>query len=122
MRKIIAFLIALCCIFFSSCTQISDNTADYIRMNNWKNTFKNGTTVHLEFQENDFAKLSFSSNDKPANTAINGLCIIDKNTMMISDEITKDNYLFNYKVTGDKLKLKTNNGTITLKIVEKTQD
>ncbi|MGN0488566.1 MAG: hypothetical protein ACI4HO_04825 [Ruminococcus sp.] len=122
MRKIIAFLIALCCIFFSSCTQISDNTADYIRMNNWKNIFKNGTTVHLEFQENDFAKLSFSSKDKHANTAINGLCIIDKNTMMISDEITKDNYLFNYKVTGDKLKLKTNNGTITLKIVEKTQD
>ncbi len=122
MRKSFAFLIALCCIFFSSCTQISDNTADYIRMNNWKNTFKNGTTVHLEFQENDFAKLSFSSNDKQANNIINGLCIIDKKTMMISDEITKDNYLFNYKVTGDKLKLKNNNGTITLKIVEKTQD
>ncbi len=122
MRKKILYFLVLICILFTSCTQISDNTADQIRMNSWKNIFKNGTTVSLKFSDNDYATLNFSSKDKPANTKINGLCIIDKNTLIISDETTKENFLFNYKVTGNKLKLKNKNGTITLKIVEKSQN
>lgn len=121
MRKKFLYFLVLICILFTSCTQISDNTADRVRMNSWKNIFKNGTTVSLKFNDNDYATLSFSSKDKPANNKINGLCIIDKNTLIISDETTKENFLFNYKVTGNKLKLKNKNGTITLKIVEKSQ-
>ncbi len=122
MRKKFPYLLVLICILFTSCTQISDNTADHIRMNRWKNVMKNGTTISLEFNKKDYAMLSFSSKDKFASTKINGLCIIDKNTIMISDKTTKENFFFNYKVTGNKLKLKNKNGSITLKIIEKNQN
>lgn len=121
MKTKIIEAVAVVLLIFTSCTQIAENSADLIRMNSWKNNFKNGTAVMLTFDDGDCATLSFSSKDKSASAAIEGLCIIDKKTLMISDKSTGENFVFSYKVSGNKLKLKNESGAISLKIVEKSR-
>jgi hypothetical protein len=118
MTKKITFLILLIVVLFSSCTQVPVNSADNVRMNLWKNTLKNGTTVTLSFDVNNCAVLKTTSKDKQACTTIEGLCIIDKKSILISDEATKENFVFSYKATGSKLKLKNDYGSVILKKVE----
>ncbi len=100
-------------IIISSCTPVVKNTADEIRRNVWSAELKSGECVTLDFKEDD-ALFKILSKNKKTVLKIKGLCIIDKKKMMIFDSTDKENYVFDYKLKDDKLKLFYDSGELTL--------
>ncbi|MGN1138105.1 MAG: hypothetical protein ACI4RM_01565 [Ruminococcus sp.] len=97
----------------TSCSQIVSNTADQIRLNNWRTVLKNESIVTLNFNE-DIAKFTVEKNEKTY-LKLKGVCIFDKESFVIFDESTSYKYSFDYSVTGNKLKLTYGDNSITLK-------
>lgn len=112
-RLSIIFVTILLILSLSSCTQIVSNTADQIRLNNWKTVLKNESIVTLDFNE-DIAKFTVQKKNKTY-LELKGVCIFDKESLVIFDESTAYKYSFDYCVTGNKLKLTYEDNSITLK-------
>ena len=118
MKKLRLFAVVFLLILsFTSCTQIVSNTADQIRLNNWKAVLKNESVVTLEFDE-DIAKFTVQKKNKTY-LKLKGVCIFDKESLVIFDESTSYKYSFDYYVTGNKLKLTYEDNSITLKKLKK---
>ena len=114
MKKLRLILVAILLILtFTSCTQIVSNTADQIRLNNWKTVLENESIVTLNFNE-DIATFSVKENNKTY-LKLKGVCIFDKDSLVIFDEKTSYKYSFDYIVTRNKLKLDYGGNSITLK-------
>ena len=114
MKKFRLIFVAILLIFtLASCTQIVSNNADQIRLNNWKTVLKNESIVTLNFNE-DIANFTVKKNNKTY-LKLKGVCIFDKDSLVIFDEKTSYNYSFDYIVTGNKLKLNYGGNSITLK-------
>lgn len=119
MKKLI-ILVIFSSILFCSCSRVVVNEADLVQMNKWHNTLTNGTSVTLKFKD-DVAILKGKSVDKDACFLIKGLCFFDKSSFLISDKTTRKSFKFDYYVTGNRLKLTTDDGEIILKrLREKT--
>lgn len=106
-------VIFLLILSLTSCTQIVSNTADQIRLNNWKTQLKNESIVTLDFK-GDIAKFTVQKKNK-IYLKLKGVCIFDKESLVIFDESTSYKYSFDYCVTGNKLKLTYGDNSITLK-------
>lgn len=102
----------------SSCTQVIFNNSDEIRLNSWSAAQKGGNYVSLKFVEDNAEFKILSENKKPKLT-IKGLCLIDKNNIMIFDNSDKQSYTFSYTLKDNKLKLRYDNGELTLKRSER---
>lgn len=112
-RLSIIFVTILLILSLTSCTQIVSNTADQIRLNNWRAVLENESIVTLDFNE-DIARFTVQKKNKTY-LKLKGVCIFDKESLVIFDESTSYKYSFDYYVTGNKLKLTYEDNSITLK-------
>ncbi len=91
----------------SSCTEIINTEADEIRSFEWQ-IRNDDISAALSF-ENDNAALAISSYGESC--IIKGLCIISENTIVIIDNSLKNEYVFNYSLSGQSLILERNGET-----------
>ena len=103
------FLSFMCC----SCTQVIVNSADEIRLNKWSAETEYDKVITLDFN-GDKGVFKVNSRDKKASLTISGLCIIDADKIAIFNEADNENYIFSYKLKGDKLTLKYSGGKLNL--------
>ena len=85
----------------SSCTEIINTEADEIRSFEWQ-IRNDDISAALSF-ENDNAALAISSYGES--------CIISENTIVIIDNSLKNEYVFNYSLSGQSLILERNGET-----------
>lgn len=114
MKKLTFVIFVFMLIFMcSSCTPTIENSADEIRLNKWSYTTKYDKVVTLRFT-GDKAVFKIDSSDSQACVKLKGLCVIDSDKIAIYNESDKENYIFTYKLKGNKLKLKYLGGKIIL--------
>ncbi|MBQ5398259.1 MAG: hypothetical protein IIU14_02355 [Ruminococcus sp.] len=107
------FLLVFCAAFvLSSCAPAVANQADEIRLNRWSAQLRGERRVSLSFRE-DFGCLEISEKEK--STKIQGLCVIDKETLAIFDSGDKQCYRFDYSLKENKLRLSGDYGSLSLK-------
>lgn len=108
------FLVAAAMVFImSSCTAVSGNAGDEIRLNRWKTELKGGEKVSLSFKD-DNASFKILSNNNKLKLKISGLCLIDSKRIMICDSVDKENYVFDYVLKDNGLSLFYSSGKLKL--------
>lgn len=100
-------IILICC----ACTRVIDTPAEELRAHQWGLESKEKGTVSLRF-EGDDAALRIENDAGDLN--ISGLCMLTEDRMTICDTVTSVNYTFYYRLHGDRIELRCENGTIVL--------
>ena len=102
MKKFFAVFVCIICFTFCSCTADTSGESDELTSENWHGVLKGGAEVILSFSDNT-AKLTLKSGEDEI--TIDGLYVIDENSFIIFNQEFKQNYNFDYTVSGDKLTL-----------------
>jgi len=117
-KSVLVILVLILNFIFCSCTQVVVNSADEIRLNKWSVSTEFDKEVTLEFK-GDKGIFKVESEDKKSCVTLSGLCIIDADKIAIFNESDKENYIFSYKIRGNKLNLSYSEGKLTLLRVQR---
>lgn len=99
-------------LLMTSCTQVTVNNSDEIRMNKWTSMTENGNTASLTFKE-DIAEFKVRNNNKEL-FRLKGLCVIDSKRLLIYNQSDSEPYFFEYIIKNNNLTLKYDGGSIKL--------
>lgn len=100
-------------LLLTSCTRVTLDKADEIRMNTWSAELENGSVVTLSFQD-DNAEFKINGKDKDARADLKGLCVIDDKKILIYNQSESESYFFDYKIKNNTLILNYNGGSMIL--------
>lgn len=110
--KLFCALLLSAVMLLSGCTGVIRSPADELRMFSWKSELEGGNTVSLSFVGSDATLIADGGVDT---LILEGLCVVDDDTVVICDSVTGYNYIFGYKLYGDRVELRLFDSEIILK-------
>ena len=113
MKRISLLIISICILFLCSCKQVSVCYADELKASKWHTQHSNGTEITLSFAEDNTAKIDIKG-QKDITCTIEGTCVVNETSFVITDLTMAKNISINYKLYGSKVELTYAGSTITL--------
>ena len=118
LKKTVSFVVALMMILsLISCTQNKVETlGDQLKTGVWQGAGEYMTTITLSFDEIR-AKIEIKSFGG-AKYVVEGVAVVDDGKIVITDEESNKNFLFEYRIQGNKLEIEYEEQIVTLDKVE----
>lgn len=102
MKRPIAILLCLLCLFLSGCTPVINSARDEIRLYDWIGEYENGNRAELSFSGTN---AQFTVTNPDFKLDISGLCSLTDDKLLVFSEQNQLCYEFSYVLHGDSVEL-----------------